>query len=114
MATLPQLMRAAEERRKTAERAVSDKKNDVRRYVDSLKEAGIAEHEMTQDQVERNHQHIERRLLGGPPEPGQRGHAGKVHAVGAQQGETDEDDPEKRSHPRPDGRCVNAPAAVAH
>lgn len=46
MATIDHLIRSADMRKKAAERAVSDRKNDLRRFMDSLKEAGIADHEM--------------------------------------------------------------------
>lgn len=53
MATLPQLMRAAEDRRKAAERLAFDKKNDLKRYMQSLRDSGVPEHEWTQSQIER-------------------------------------------------------------
>lgn len=54
MATIDQLIRAAEMRKKAAERGVSDKKNDLKRYLGSLKEAGIADHQMDEGQVQRS------------------------------------------------------------
>ena len=70
--------------------------------------------EKTEDQMKSNHQHIERRLLCGSPQPGQRGDAREVGAVGEEHREADQDDPEKRAQPRADGRCVNSAAPVAH
>ena len=62
-----------------------------------------------QDQMKRNHQHIERRLLGGSAKPGERGDAREIDAVGGEQCEADQDDPEKRAQTGPDGRRVSRP-----
>ena len=66
----------------------------------------------SEEQMQGNHQHVEERLLGRPQVPGQRGHAGEVEAVGRQQGEADEDDPEQGAKPRADGGFVDPPGAV--
>ena len=84
------------------------------RQVNEAEDQERHDQEKAQEQVQGNHQHIEERLLGRAAPPGERGHAREVEAVGAQECEADQDDPEKRAQPRADGRRVDPAAAVAH
>ena len=67
-----------------------------------------------QQQVQGDHEHVEERLLRRAQVPGQARDAGQVEAVVPEQGEADEDDPEERPQPRPDGRRVDPSPAVPH
>ena len=69
--------------------------------------------EEAEHQVQGNHQHVKERLLGRAQVPGERRDAGEIKAIGRQQGEADEDDPEQGAQPRADGGCVDPPGAVS-
>ena len=70
--------------------------------------------EEPQQEVQDDHQHVEEGLLRRAEVPGQRRHAGEVEAVGAQDGEADEDDPEQGPQPGADGRGVGPPPPIPH
>ena len=70
--------------------------------------------EEAQQQVQGDHQHVEERLLRGAQIPGERGHAREIKAVGTEQGEADQDDPEEGTQSRADGGRINPAFAVAH
>src|SRR5579864_7102992 len=65
-----------------------------------------------EQQMQHHHQHIVGGLSLDSLELGQDGDRGHVHAVGAQESEPAEHDPQKRLEPMTDGRCVRAAAAV--